>query len=315
MIPTIVTVPSLWFWEEDLVQEVRSTGLARIVDRVASRSALLESDAEVVVIGDTAPFLSAGLLRRLASDRVVIGVVTGPGTIASQMFVEAGVAAVFRGSVPADAVVAVALEWRARNRGVDPKSKVVVVRGVRGAPGCTEIAIGLAAALGRHHRCLLVEGDRMAPSIGLRLGLPPGSSIQSAGDFDVCAPFGASGPSTNASIARIIDRSAATHRFTVVDQGIDGRMWGDHEFLVVQASPTSVVRAARAVSAEGTPVVANRVRDSSDLAMVRSAIGGDPVAVVPDVEVTLGCGAVDEIVMALAPLADLMSDDQRATAR
>lgn len=315
MIPTIVTVPTLHFWEDDLVREVRSAGVARIVGRVATRSELLASDADVVVIGDTAPFLSTELLRRLAPGRVVIGVITGPGSIASRIFADAGVAAVFRDEVPVEALIAVTLASRECPRADAPASEVIVVRGVRGAPGCTEIAIGLASALGRRHPTLLVEGDRLAPSIGLRLGLPPGSSIQTAGDFDLCAPFDSSGPSTNASIARIVDRSASTHRFTVVDQGVDPAMWGDHELLVVRASPTSIVRGARAVSAEGTPVVANRVRNPSDLAMIRAAIGGEPVAVVPDVEVTFGGGPVDRIVAALAPLADVLSDAQSAAAR
>lgn len=312
MIPTVATVPTLRFWEEELVDEIRRTGIARVVERAASPAALIAAEADIVVIGDTAPFLSPGLLRSLAADRVVVGVMTGPDQRVARMFRESNVP-VFHGEVPATEVVRLALE--AGRRSLRRPNQVIEVRSVRGSPGCTEVAIGLAAALGRAEPCLLVEADQMAPSVGLRLGLPPGAAMQSGPGFDVSAPFQRSGPATRSSIDRVVDGARLTHRHTVVDRGVDGGGSGDLELLVMDPSPVSLVRAARVLASGRMPVVANRVGDASGLERIRHAIGGDPQVVVPVVEVRFGGGPSERVVEALSPFAESVRDLQRSTAR
>lgn len=312
MIPAIATVPTLRFWEEELVDEIRRTGIARVVERAASPAALLAADADIVVIGDTTPFLSPGLLRSLAAERVVVGVMTGPDQRVARMFREANVA-VFHGELSAAEVVRLALEPGARP--LSRSNQVIEVRGVRGSPGCTEVAIGLAAALGRTDSCLLVEADQMAPSVGLRLGLPPGSAMQSGPGFDVSAPFQRSGAATRSSIDRVVDAARLTHRYTVVDRGVDGGGSGDLELLVMDPSPVSLVRAARALASGRVPVVANRVRDDSDLEHTRYAIGGEPRVVVPEVVVTFGAGPSERVVEALSVFVETGWGRQRSAAR
>ena len=63
------------------------------------------------------------------------------------------------------------------------------------------------------------------------------------------------------------------------------------------------------------PVVANRVRDASDLERIRHAIGGEPRVVVPEVEVTFGGGPSEEVVEALSAFAGADSILQRSAAR
>ena len=312
MIPAIATVPTLRLWEEELVDEIRRTGIARVVERAASPSALLAAEADIVVIGDTAPFLSPGLLRSLTADRVVVGVMTGPDQRVARMFHEANVS-VFHGEISAAAVVRHALESDTRR--LRRSNTVIEVRGVRGSPGCTEVAIGLAAALGRTDSCLLVEADQTAPSIGLRLGLPPGSAMQSAPGFDVSAPFQRSGPATRSSIDRVVDGARFTHRYTVVDRGVDGGGSGDLDLLVMDPSPVSLIRAARALASERMSVVANRVCDASGLEAVRHAIGGEPRVVVPEVVVTFGGGPSERVVEALSAFVETDSGLQMSAAR
>lgn len=315
MIPAVATVPTLRFWEEELVDEIRRTGIARVVERAASPDALLAAEADIVVVGDTAPFLSSGLLRTLSGDRVVAGVMTGPDQRVARMFREESVT-VFHGEVPAAEVVRLALESRTGGRCLRPTNQVIEVRGVRGSPGCTEVAIGLAAALGRTGTCVLVEADQMAPSVGLRLGLPPGGAMQLGPGFDVSAPFQRTGPATRSSIARVVDGARLTHRYTVVDRGVDAGGSGDLELLVMDPSPVSLVRAARVLASSGQmPVVANRVRDASDLEHIRRAIGGEPHAVVPEVALTFGGGPSERVVEALSVLVETASGLQRSAAR
>lgn len=314
MIPAVATVPTLRFWEEELVDEIRRTGVARVVERAASPAALLAADADVVVIGDTAPFLSPGLLRALKAARVVVGVMTAPDQAVARLFREAEVP-VFHGEVSATEVVRLAIESRSEGPALPTSNRVIEVRGVRGSPGCTEVAIGLAAALGRREACLLVEADQMAPSVGLRLGLPPGVGIQAGPGFDISAPFQRGGPATRSSIDRIIDGARLTHRYTVVDRGVDGRGSGDLELLVMDPSPVSLVRAARVLASGRFPVVANRVRDVSGLEQVRHAIGGEPRVVVAEAVVTFGGGPSERVVEALSAFVQSAPGLQTSAAR
>ncbi len=64
-----------------------------------------------------------------------------------------------------------------------PLATVTAVGGPSGGVGGTEVAIGLAAELARRgHRCVLVDGDEVAPSIAQRLGLPLHPNLRTAID-------------------------------------------------------------------------------------------------------------------------------------
>ncbi|MDQ4129585.1 MAG: hypothetical protein M3133_01105 [Actinomycetota bacterium] len=64
-----------------------------------------------------------------------------------------------------------------------PLATVTAVGGPPGGVGGTEVAIGLAAELGRRgRRCVLVDGDEVAPSVAQRLGLPLHPNLRTAID-------------------------------------------------------------------------------------------------------------------------------------
>ena len=159
------------------------TGTLRIVERAFHPAqvhrALADQLPDAVMVGTEIPWLSHGLVdtwRQMGT--VVIGVNDPYQPVNCRLLEDWGCHFVLEEPDPEQAA-AILLATRSTNTcHTTPKSPMVVaVGGPRGAPGRTEVAVGLAWLGARSGACLLIEADP-SPALGLRLGLAPPSRYQ-----------------------------------------------------------------------------------------------------------------------------------------
>ena len=285
MRPAIATVIGPG-WEPRLVEHTRSTGLARLVGRCCDHAGVLDvaSRADVVFIGSEAHWLPASDLRQLAAATRLIGVATdAPG---AQLLHAAGVSDVIDADTPPAGMLAMALAEHRSQPG-----EVVEVTGPRGAPGRSEVALALTSVAGASGRPCLIEADQAAPSLGLRMLLPPsraGAMHRTDGATLVPAPAGTSVAAT-VQVAGLIEASREMHTTTVIDGGPLSAWHSiihvDKVVLVGEASDVGVVRLARLCESWVGPtpdLVINRHRPGQDLRRVRRATGLEPAAVIAE---------------------------------
>lgn len=293
-VPAIATVFDPHPWEESLVAVARSTGLARVVRRCVDPAGVegVLGDVDAVVIGADAPWLSVPLLARWSTRTTIVGVVAGPEDPMRRAFVRGGCLVVDR-STPAAALLAgIGLLDPPRQAPPPPGGKAVAVVGPRGAPGVSEIALGLACLAARTASTLLAELDHEAPSLGLRLGLSPtdGAATRTAGPLDILSAPLRPGALATAVTTELLAAGRRLFDVTVCDHGTDRPAETSHDgiVLVTETSPAALVRTARLLADwMGAPplVVANRTRPDDEPAIrrLRAATGLEPAAVVPTV--------------------------------
>lgn len=273
-------------WEPRLVEHTRATGLARLVGRCCDPAGLVDvaSRADVVFVGSEAHWLPASDLRQLAATTRLIGVATdAPG---ARLLDTAGVSDVIGADTPPAGMLAIALAEHLRQPG-----KLVEVTGPRGAPGRSEVALALTCAAGASAPSCLIEADQAAPSLGLRMLLPPSRSSvphRTDGATLVPAPAGTSVVGT-VQVAGFIDTARETHGTTVIDGGPLSAWHSifdvDQVVIVGEASDVGVVRLARLCETWVGPtphLVINRHRPGQDLRRVRRATGLEPAAVISE---------------------------------
>lgn len=325
MIPTIATVVDAHPWEEALVTTARLAGLARVRRRCIDPAEVesVVDEVDVLVVGGDTPWVSAPLLARWSSRTSVVGVVAGDTDPMRAVLSHGGCAAVLDRSTPPAAVLGeiAFLERRPRfPQPVRPSGKVVAVIGPRGAPGISEIALAMAWIASASRRTLLVELDHEAPSLGLRLGLPPGRPSRPAqvGRLEVLtAPLGSSGLSA-ALMAHVLVASRQAYSLTVTDRGTGPGPLPDDIVLVSDTSPAGLVRTARLLSewtCAAPILVANRTdpADEGSLRRLRAATGLEPAAVVPSLpRIEWGEPPPPAILTRVTPVLDLLWRDAGA---
>jgi hypothetical protein len=211
-----------------------------------------------------------------------------------------------------------------------PVAPMLTVTGPRGAPGRSEIAVALAWVASSRGNTLLVELDDDAPGLGLRLGLEPvlagAPRRQQAGPIELLSLPAGGGPLSASLARRLIEGARTSFDTVVVDAGpIPARHGGFHggrAVLVVQPSPTGLVRAGHVVAAwEGhAPIlVANRMPEGSEhataLEMIRAATGLEPAVAIPELDIQ-GLGAHPVMTKLLAPvIRSVIGRSQRRAAR
>lgn len=286
MRPAIATVIGSG-WEPRLVEHTRATGLARLVGRCCDHAGLVDvaARADAVFVGSEAHWLPASDLRQLAAATRLIGVATdAPG---ARLLDAAGVSDVIDADTPPAGMLAMALAEHHRQPG-----RIMEVTGPRGAPGRSEVALALTYVAGSSSgRSCLIEADQAAPSLGLRMMLPPsrpGVMHRTDGATLVPAPAGTSVIAT-VQVAGLIDAARAAHGTTVIDGGPLSAWHSivdvDQVVIVGEASDVGVVRLARLCESWVGPtphLVINRHRPGQDLRQVRRATGLEPTAVIPE---------------------------------
>jgi Flp pilus assembly CpaE family ATPase len=314
----VATVLSARDWEPGLVSYARETAELRIVLRAFQPHEIEEhaEDIDVVVAGGEVSWVTP--VQIAAWQRAglgVLGIHPHEDRPAAVMLQAAGVDELLPDTADVRTIVT-AIRFISPPSALlsrDGTGTVISVIGSRGAPGTTEIALGLAWESGGRSSTLLVDLDVTAPSIAIRLGLPPRPDITDAADQvrvigaiddDALHRIGpisvitgshrvGEAPLRPAMIADVIDAAVVGFDRVVVDLGTadpDDPILkrSDVAVLVVDASAVGVVRAAHLVAAWSGPpptLVLNRVapRDQGDvIAAAREWTGIEPAAVISD---------------------------------
>lgn len=252
MIPRVVTTAGPG-WESELVEQARLTGSLKIAQRAFHpaqvQQVLRRGTARAVLVGAEIPWLSPGLISAW-QDRglVVIGISDSYHPLDCELLEDWGCNYVLEQPDPEWAATVLRADSPGRDlaRGVQEGPTVVAVGGPRGAPGRTEVALGLAWMAARTGPCLLIEADP-SPTLGLRLGLPPPTNAYEPVDFhgiDVLLQR-AGGSAVGMLVggwSRLWD-----YPITVVDLGPcvkSFEQWPGQKVVVCEASPSGIVRAA-----------------------------------------------------------------------
>jgi hypothetical protein len=315
--PAIATVVTARPWEPGLVELARTTGLARVIRRcldVEDVDAVVGA-IDAVVVGADTPWLGATLVRRWQRAGVMVVGMADPGDGPGRRLLErSGCDAIHSEADPPTTLLALVGAW-AGERAPAPTPPPITVIGPRGAPGRSEVALGLAWMLAASGRTLLVELDGEAPSLGLRLGLPPATA-----DCLTSRPWGPleamtvplqPGPFPAALATRLVEAARSEFSHVVLDPGPGGG--GGDPVVVCEPSPAGIIRVGRLFAGwEGPPprLVVNRApldREGRQraLAGVRAASGLEPDAVLPFVHhLRWGCPPPPTMLEALRPLAE-----------
>ena len=207
----IAIVVSSRDWAERLHRFVADHGGARVRARVLDGAEAVAEGYAVLVADDLTSFLTPRLVSTLhANGRRVLGVFDPVEPAGRARLDELGVddtisclatPEAFLAAIDGLAVAATTdLDTELRGL-VDPapgpdatsvasrQGRVVAVGGPSGGPGATEVAIGVAAAVARHgRRVILVDADDVAPSVAQRLGLPLHPNIRAVAEaIEHCA--------------------------------------------------------------------------------------------------------------------------------
>lgn len=316
MIPRVATVLSARDWEAELVGVVRESAAARLVLRAYQPSEIEDrrDEIDVVVAGaETSWVTSAAVANWRRQGLRVIGVHPVADSPARRILETGGADEVIEESVAAEAKVA-AIRAVVASGATLPSDKAgtfVVVTGGRGAPGRTEVSLALAWNLAEHLRTLVVDADLEAPSLAVRLGLPPRPDLADAADYcrmsgelpgwAVHQRDGASfvvgshrpgEPSLRPSLVDdVVDAALGQFDVVVADLGpaladTDLLKRADAAVLVATGDAVGIVRAAQAVAEWAGPppaLVLNRVNgsDAHDSTMAaRQWLGLDPAVVI-----------------------------------
>ncbi len=252
MIPRVVTTVGP-LWESEMVERARLVGALRITERAAHpagvQRGLRERAARAVIVGAEIPWLSPSLVRTWQrSGAVVIGINPSCDFTQARLLAHWGCDLVLETPDPESAAAAIRAVLPPIDTDPAPVQHptVVAVGGPHGAPGRTEVALGLAQLASRNGSCLLIEADP-SPALGLRLGLnPPDRPYEpvAVGEIDVLLWRA---DTSTAGMLKSGWSRMWEYQTTVVDVG-PGRQalreWPGRQVLVCRASPSGIVRAA-----------------------------------------------------------------------
>ncbi len=318
MNPRVVTVLSAREWEAALVAAARDTAAVRLVLRAYQPDDIerQRSEIDVVVAGAETSWVTPAQIGSWRRSGLRVVGIHAAGDEPGRLLLEAGGA---HEVLPDDLPPAAILQAiRFLRPGVDvaaaePSGKVVAVTGARGAPGRTEVALALATLWSRRHDVVLVDADLDAPSLAIRLGRPPrpdltdvADAVRATGEIPDEAVHAVGGlkvvvgshrpgePPLRPALAEdVVEAAANGFEIVVIDVGpahADDRLLkrADHAYLVCDASPTGLVRAARATAEWAGPLpvlVINRCDRKERAEVVAAArrwTGLEPSALVPE---------------------------------
>lgn len=314
----VATVLSARDWEPGLVSYARETAELRIVLRAFQPHEIEEQaeDIDVVVAGGEVSWVTP--VQIATWQRAGLGVLgihpheDGPAAV---MLRSAGVDELLPDTTDVRSIVT-AIRFISPASGLLQRGgtgAVISVIGARGAPGTTEIALALAWESAGRSSTALIDLDVAAPSIAIRLGLPPRPDITDVADHvrmtgtiadealhrigPISVITGShrigEAPMRPAMVDDVIDAAVVAFDRAVVDLGTaepDDPVLkrSDVAILVVDASAVGVVRAAQLVSAWSGPpptLVLNRVAPRDKANVVAATLqwtGIEPAIVIPD---------------------------------
>ena len=312
----VATVLSAREWEARLVSAARSSASVRLVLRAFLPSEVSDraEELDVVVVGSETPWATPA---RLASwHRIgirVVGIHPAGDRPAATRLASSQADLVLPDDLPVEVILReIRFLEPAADRDV-ATARLFAVTGGHGAPGRTEIALGIAWLLAGREPTVLVDADLAAPAIAVRLGMAPRPDLADAVDgvhADGVVPrtclhvMGRLGvipgahrpgdPQLRAEPVFDVIDAARSRGCVVVDTGA----WPDgveivkaatDAIVVIDGSPVGIVRAAGVVAEwTGPPplVVVNRV-PRAQREDVRTAVrrwtGLEPVVLIPPI--------------------------------
>jgi MinD-like ATPase involved in chromosome partitioning or flagellar assembly len=314
----VATVLSAQEWEPRLVSHARETAELRIVLRAFQPDEIEErsDDIDIVVAGAEVSWVTPAQIsawRHMGLS--VLGVHPRGDVPAATLLRTAGVDELVPDDTDAESLITAIRFLAPRAEGDDegPTGSTVAVIGARGAPGTTEVALGLALNAAEAGPAILIDLDLDAPSIAIRLGLPPRpditdladqvratgvidtDAVHSIGSLDVVTGSHRVGEGAlrPAMVEDVIEVATFRYDTVVLDLGAaspDDRNLkrADQAVLVVDGSAVGVVRAARLVTEWSGPppdVVVNRGTRHERDQLIEAVIhwtGIEPVAVIED---------------------------------
>ncbi|MEN8113623.1 MAG: hypothetical protein ABFS21_04495 [Actinomycetota bacterium] len=314
----VATVLSARDWEPGLVSYARETAELRIVLRAFQPREIEEhaDDIDVVVAGGEVSWVTPTQIASWQRSGLgVLGIHPKEDEPAAEMMRMSGVNEILPDNADVRTIVT-AIRFISPSAGPidrDGAGSVIAVLGPRGAPGISEVALGLAWESGRKSATLLIDLDLTAPSLAIRLGLPPRPDITDVADHvrqtgqiaaETIHRFGpisvitgshriGETPLRPAMIDDVIDAAVATFGRVIADLGTaepdDPTLKrSDTAVLVVDASAVGVVRAAHLVTGWSGPpptIILNRATPRSRTEVVEATkewTGIEPAAVIPD---------------------------------
>ncbi|MEN8234272.1 MAG: hypothetical protein ABFR89_05050 [Actinomycetota bacterium] len=314
----VATVLSARDWEPGLVSHARETAELRIVLRAFQPREIEEhaDDIDVVVAGGEVSWVTPTQIASWQRAGLgVLGIHPREDEPAAEMLRMSGVDELLPDSADVRTIVT-AIRFISPSAGPidrDGTGSVIAVLGPRGAPGTTEVALGLAWESAGKTTTLLVDLDMAAPSIAIRLGLPPRPDISDVADHvrqtgeiatetihrsgPISVVTGShrigEAPLRPSMVDDVIDAATAAFGRVVVDLGTAAAddpilKRSDTAVLVIDASAVGVVRAAHLVAGWSGPpptIVLNRATPRSRADVVDAArewTGIEPAAVIPD---------------------------------
>lgn len=314
----VATVLSAQEWEPRLVSHARETAELRIVLRAFQPNEIGDrsDEIDIVVAGAEVSWVTPAQIsawRHMGLS--VLGIHPSGDAPAATLLRTAGVDELMPDDTDPESLITAIrfLAPRADGEEEGPKGSTLAVIGARGAPGTTEVALGLALNAAEAGPSMLVDLDLDAPSVAIRLGLAPrpditdladqvratgtidSDALHSVGSLDVVTGSHRVGEATvRPTMVEDVIEVATFHYDTVVlDLGAaapDDRNLkrADRAVLVVDGSAVGVVRAARLVTEWSGPppvVVVNRAarheREQLSEALVHWT-GIEPVALIED---------------------------------
>lgn len=141
----------------------------------------LPSDVDVIIGGSETSWMTPACVKAWRGRGIrVIGIHPATDAPGRQLFETAGADAVLSALEPPEVILGMARSLAAFPTRFAAGPRVTVVSGPAGAPGRTECAVAVARLLSRTGSTLLVDLDDRAPSVALRLGLPPHPNLDDA---------------------------------------------------------------------------------------------------------------------------------------
>ena len=309
----VATVLSAREWESRLVAASRDSAAVRLVLRAFLPDEVLDrsGDLDVVVVGSETPWASAARLAAwMRGGLRVVGIHPVGDRPAADRLGSAGVDLVLPDDLSADAMLReIRLLEPAASRPA-PAHPLLAVTGAAGAPGRTEVALGLAWLAAGKGGVVLVDADLAAPGTAVRLGIPPRPDladavdevhetgtipdrvIHPAGRLRVITGSHRSGepPLRPEPVFDVIE-AARTAARVVADtgawpQGGEIIKGATTAVVVAEASPTGIVRAAALLGEWAGPpprLVLNRAtgRRTDAVAAARRWTGLEPATTIP----------------------------------
>ncbi len=313
----VATILSSRDWEPNLVSHARDSVAVRIVVRAFQPRDIEDriDGIDVVVAGGEVSWVTPAHIRAWKASGVgVLGVVPAGDAPARDLLLAGGSDDVVPDTIDVSALVQ-AIRFVAPESAVsrsDTAGTVIGVVGARGAPGCTEVAISFALAMAERRSTVLIDADVDAPSVAIRLGLPPRPDVTDAADEvrqdgslpqRVVHSVGSLGvivgshrpgeaPLRDVHLESVVRAARNRWKTVIIDIGASriASSVGDLDdaILVVDASALGIVRAARLAEVWMGPapaLVLNRVTPSNRAASVEAVrrwTGLDPAVIVPD---------------------------------